>query len=562
MAARSSTGSVKGRRVSGRSRRQVSDAGRFYDDFIARAERDCPLRGAGKVVGCTEARVRTPPLRELTPETSMGYSVVEFAHSVLERPLLPWQQSLLIRALELTADGRRFRFRTVVLLVGRQNGKSTVAQVLTLWALYVLEVRRVIGTAQDLDIAEQLWAGCIEMAEGVPVLAEMIKQVVRVNGKKALILSNGGSYKTKAANRKAGRGLSGDLVLLDELREHTSWDSWGAVTKTTMARSNAQVWCLSNAGDDASVVLMSLRKKGHQGVGDPDGINRDDGLGGGGLVDGEAAGEDSLGLFEWSAAPGRAVRDVDGWREANPSLGFTVAESSLSSAAGTDQEPVFRTECLCQWVTGMVEGPFPAGAWEACADPVGVIPDDAALSWAVDVSWDRGSAYVAVCGIREDGRPQVEVATGRAGPDWLEWVPEWFAGFVDEDHPARVVVQAKACPAAALISPLGEVRGLEVVAWQGGDVGIGCGMVYDRVAAADPEAASALPALAHRGQEVLDLAARTGAQHVYGDGWYWDRRLSPHNVSPLVAATEALWDQLVNGPQPDSIYEDGPIDLF
>ena len=39
------------------------------------------------------------------------------------------------------------------------------------------------------------------------------------------------------------------------------------------------------------------------------------------------------------------------------------------------------------------------------------------------------------------------------------------------------------------------------------------------------------------GQEALNLAAATAAQRVSGDGWYWDRRNSAQDASPLVAAT-------------------------
>lgn len=528
-----------------------SDAGRFYDRFLERAVEACTLREESTRLGHTEPRIHSRPLRPLTPETSMGFSVIEFAHEVIGIELLPWQQALLIRALELRKDQKRFRFRTVVLLVGRQNGKSTAAQVLTLWAMYVLGVRLVIGTAQDLDIAETLWGEVVEIVESVDELADQMKNVVRVNGKKSLDLAGGEKYKVRAANRRGGRGLSGDLILLDELREHTNWSAWGSVTKTTMARPRAQVWCMSNAGDESSVVLMSLRKKGHLALGDPDGICVDDAV---------AAADDSLGIFEWSAAPKRGVWDRDGWAEANPSLGFTMAESSLASAAATDPEPIFRTECLCQWVDGLVEGPFGEGAWDACADPVGEIPEDAPLSFAVDVNHDRGSAFVGVCGMREDGRPQVEIAAGRPGGDWIEWVPKWFKGFVDEECPARVVVQAKGCPAASLVQPLSEVPGLEVVLWQGADLTVGCGLFFDRVVAAVGDAGGLKP-LAHRGQEALDLAARTAAQRVYGDGWSWDRRSSLHNAAPLVAVTAALWDQLTHAPPEQSIYEEGPLAL-
>mgnify|MGYP000928407195 FL=1 len=550
---------VAGSRRSGRARRVSAQSetpeGAYFDEWMVRAERECPLRMLDTPrIGRSSPRVSTAPLRPLTPETSLGYSAIEFSHDVLGIPLLPWQQESLIRALELDRTGRRFRFKTVVLLVARQNGKSTLAQVLCLWAMYVLGVRMTLGTAQDLDIAEEIWGGCVDIAESIPDLASLIRNVVKVNGKKSLELETGERYKVKASNRKAGRGLSADLVVLDELREHTNWDSWGAVTKTTMARARAQIWCLSNAGDDASVVLMSLRKKAHRALGDPDGINADE-------TDLTGVGDGSLGIFEYSAAPGRATTDRDGWAEANPSLGYTLEEASLASAESTDPEPVFRTECLCQWVDTMTSGPFPDGAWEACADPRGVIPDDSPISYAVDVSWDRGAAYVAACGLQRGGRPQVEIVAARPGQGWADWLPEWFRGFVDADWPARVVVQAKACPAAVLVDVLAEVEGLTVVPWEGGALGIGCGLFYDRVMAAAPETESSLEPLAHRGQEALTLAAHTAAQRFYGDGWYWDRKNSPQDAAPLIAATEALWDQLVNAPATPSIYEAGPLPL-
>lgn len=545
--------------VSKRSERGPLGCGQsesFFEDFMARAERECPHRVDGAVrFGYRTPRVFTPPLRPLTPETSLGFSVIEFSHDVLVMPLLPWQQESLIRGLELNESGTKFRFRTILLLVARQNGKSTLLQVLALWSLYVLGTKMVLGTAQDLDIAEELWGGCVEIAEAVPDLNALIKNVVKVNGKKSLDLESGERYKVKASNRKAGRGLSADLIILDELREHTSWDSWGAVTKTAMARPKAQTWCLSNAGDDASVVLMSLRKKAHAALGDPDGINADE-------TAMASGGDGSLGIFEFSAAPGRATSDPVGWQEANPSLGYTLDEGSLQSAEATDPEAVFRTECLCQWVASLNPGPFPGESWDLCADPSGEIPEDARVVFAVDVSHDRSAAWIAVAGMREDGRPQVEVVAARPGQGWVEWVPDWFSRIASSDSPVEVVVPAKACPAAALVDVLAEVDGVSVVEWAGGDLGIGCGLFYDHVAAADPEQDTGMAPLAHRGQEALTLAAHTAAQRFYGDGWYWDRRNSPQDASPLVAATAALWRLLTDVPAGPSIFEDGPVDLF
>ena len=51
--------------------------------------------------GITTPRIFTPPLRELTPETSNGYAVIEFAEKFLHVHLFPWQKWLLIRWLML-----------------------------------------------------------------------------------------------------------------------------------------------------------------------------------------------------------------------------------------------------------------------------------------------------------------------------------------------------------------------------------------------------------------------------------------------------------------------------
>ena len=77
--------------------------------------------------GMTEPRVWTPPLRRLTPDTTLGYDVCDFSEQVLGIDPLPWQRWLLVHALEIVGDfdgDWRLRFRVVVILVARQNGKT------------------------------------------------------------------------------------------------------------------------------------------------------------------------------------------------------------------------------------------------------------------------------------------------------------------------------------------------------------------------------------------------------------------------------------------------------
>jgi len=492
-----------------------------------------------KRYGSETPRIYTPPLRKLTPKTSLGFSVIEFSETVLELELLPWQKWLLIHMLELLPDNS-LRFRTVIVLVARQNGKSTLSQVVALWFMYVYGVALVIGTAQDLDVAEEIWQGAVDLVEETPELDQLKQNVIKVNGKKALVLKTGERYKVKAANRRAGRGLSGDVILLDELREHQSWDAWGAITKTTMARAMALILALSNAGDATSIVLRYLRKMTHAELGDPDGINTDDSAPASDDEpdEFELDDDDSVAIFEWSAPPGCDIRDRDGWAQANPSMGYTITERTIASAARTDPEWIFRTEVLCQWSDGTLEGPFPPGAWEASADEASKRVEGADVALCVETSWDRSTSFVGLATMRADGVPQVEIIASRAGVDWvIPWLTSDERAEVVRSAP--VAVQAKGAPASSLIEDMRDA-GINVVEWGGADLPNGTGAFYDRVRRAVGEG-DADAGLRHLNQPVLNLSAATTVPKLTeGGAFMWDRKKSPA-ASPLICVTGALW---------------------
>lgn len=116
------------------------------------------------LLGRETPRLLSEPLRPLTPHTSKGFEVIEFARQFCGVELLPWQQWWLIHALE-TLPGGGFRFRTVLTLVGRQNGKTHLLKVLALWMMYSGRARLVLGSAQNLAIAREAWEGAQEFIE-------------------------------------------------------------------------------------------------------------------------------------------------------------------------------------------------------------------------------------------------------------------------------------------------------------------------------------------------------------------------------------------------------------
>ena len=466
--------------------------------------------------GCETPRIFTPPLRELTIETSLGFMMIDFASEVLGIDLFPWQRWLLIHAFELdpkwttqTMDQRGpldplFRFRKVIILVARQNGKTVVSQVVALFFLYALGTSLILGTAQDLDTAEEVWEGCLEMIEETPQLAALADRPSKVNGKKAIKLKTGERYKVKAANRKAGRGLSGDLIMLDELREHQSWDAWAAITKTATARAAAMILCLSNAGDMSSVVLRFLRLACHDAVGDPDGLVAeskrqallptmddiaefreldDDDLEDYDPDPDDLAPEDfdediaDLGLFEWSSPPGCAVDDLDALAQANPSVGYGITWKVLLADAiteGKDPETewVFRTEAMCQWPEVGMHGVFPPGTWESTTNkqPVRITSDAVAC---VTVSSDRSRAWIALCGRRDDGKTQADVVATARGTAWVGgWLMERqdrieCVALQDRGGGASVELYRQFDTDPAFMIPLVAWGGQNLVPWHG-----------------------------------------------------------------------------------------------
>jgi hypothetical protein len=492
---------------------------------------------APPILGSTTPRIFTPPLIQgapgpcgcgcaLSAETSLGFSLIEFAEEILGIDLLPWQRWLFIHAMELLPNGR-FRFRTVLVLVARQNGKTLLIEIKNLWKLFVLEVPLIIGTAQNLDYAEESWEKGLELIESVAELNAEIKHVDRTNGKKQFRLRNGGRWKIAAASRKGGRSLSADDVNLDELREHHVWDSWGAVTKTTMARRNAQVWAPSNAGDDRSVVLNDLREKAIEAIENPAHANT------------------SLGIFEWSPPDDCAIDDPQMWRLANPAMGYPqgISIEALQAACATDPEPVFRTECLCQRVPDLVPSKIPLTAWVKCAEPNSQIVGPVVLSW--EVSWDRLHGAIGLAGYTSAGNPQIEVIDYREGTDWIAG----RMGEVCKRQKVTAVVFNPAGPGASLLTEVTErlpVR-FEPQPMTARDQANACGRIYD---AAMPVPGAERGVLRHLGDVRLLDALRRSSTRTLVDAWAWDMRNSIGEISPLAVVTNALHGLFVWGKPP------------
>lgn len=370
-------------------------------------------------VGSITPRQWTRPLRPLTPTTSYGYAVIHFAATVLRRPLDPWQQWLVIHLGEMLDDGRP-RFRQVLVIVARQNGKTHLCTVLALFWMFVERWPLVFGTSTDLEQAKDSWQDAVLMAEETEALAGRISaRHKRVgNGQQEFWTLDKSKYRIAAANSKGGRGKRIDRAIGDELREQRSWDAYQAAYNAMNARPRAQVVYITNMGDARSVVLTSLRRDALDAIEVPE--------------------ERPVALFEWSAPPGSHPTDEHALAAANPQYGRRMDRDVILGPArrvskpGADPQALtgFLTEIMCLAVDQLDPALAPAG-WDAGLHPAPLdLVQRGRLAACVDVSPDQQHATLAVAVRVDDARVRVEVVESWDGPDAmaraLAELPAWI----------------------------------------------------------------------------------------------------------------------------------------
>lgn len=490
---------------------------------------------SSETAGSVQPRLSTPPLVQgppgpcgcgcaLTPETSYGFDVIDFARRVLHEPLDPWQEWLVIHAGELLPDGTP-RFRQVLVLVARQNGKTHVLKVLSLFWLYIERVGLVLGTSTNLDYAKESWEKAVTLAEDTAPLAREIKSVRRANGEQTLTVAGNGRYKIAASNRRGGRSLTVHRLIMDELREHHDWTAYSAAEPATSAVPHAQIFMISNAGDARSVVLNSLRSQAMLG---------DDAR---------------LGIFEWSAPDHAEATDIAALAAANPNLGRRISVEPLmgkairAQEAGGEQLTSFLTEHQCRNVP-ILNPAVDAAGWASCLDPDTLDAVKGRIALCLDVPPDLRHATLYAAGVLDDGRVRVEPVAAWSGPACTDQLRKELAGLISQVKPAQLGWFPSG-PAAALAADMQEhegwpPEGVEVEEIRG-DVAAVCMGFSEQVTALK---------IAHSGDPLLDAHIAGAEKVTYGDGWRFSRKGAGH-VDALYAAAGAVHLARTLTPEPE-----------
>ena len=239
--------------------------------------------------------------------------LIELAEVVVLSPdtgkpitLLPWQKWLLREVLARHPETGRLRHRVVVTSVGRQNGKSLLGAVLSLWGLLMHSAEPlVVGVASNADQATIVYNRTKSYIDANPELAALFEKTTDTRG---LTTKDGrGRYKVIASKGSSLQGWSASLAIVDELHILAP-DAFNALVIGTGQRQDGLVFGITTAGDESSELLLKLYESGRAG---------------------------ELGFYLWAADEGASPESPDledQLRKANPSLacGFQSLEQALS----------------------------------------------------------------------------------------------------------------------------------------------------------------------------------------------------------------------------------------
>lgn len=389
------------------------------------------------------------------------------------------------------------------LLAPRQNLKTTVLMVVALYCASILG-QRVLWTAHETKTSYAALLELKQLIEGCPSLAKRLQTVRTANGSEAIIFNNGGWIRFVARSKNSGRGLTADVLILDEAQELSSL-AMAALMPTLSARPNPLVIFAGTVPDDQrndSSVWTAVRDAGRLGE------------------------NPRLCWLEWSAADSFDIdaNDRAFWAIANSALGVRIGEDFVAGELTTLTFEDFCRERLAIWPSGSASGIFGNG-WGASLQPDSTITGTPVFGLAV--SLDRAYASVGTVGRNDEGQVHLELVERQRGTGWL------VACITDlhAKHGGSVVIDGRG-PGSVFIEPI-RATGVPVIVASTADLTEASANLYDAITGDEPT-------VAHLGQSELDAAVQGAKKRPVGDRWLPGRKSSDSDVDPLEAVLLAF----------------------
>ena len=244
-----------------------------------------------------------------------------------------WQRAMIAACFGFAhkIDGVR-KYRELILIVARKNGKSQLGSALALYMLFADGEAgpEIVSAATKRDQAKIIWLEAKRMVKKAPVLAKRSRTLIG----EILTDFNDGSFKPLSSESHSLDGLNVHCSLIDELHAITDVNLYDVIVDGMSAREQPLSIITSTAGT-VRESIFDIKYDECQRI-----IN--------GWKDGTYTDERILPII-YELDSRKEWIDENCWRKANPGLGTIKSENQLAAkVAKAQKNPLLVKNLLCK----------------------------------------------------------------------------------------------------------------------------------------------------------------------------------------------------------------------
>lgn len=401
-------------------------------------------------------------------------------------------------------------YSEVVILMGRRATKTSSIQATLLGRCFSIPKYRIISTAQTGTLSQQFLAelgSTLELA--YPDEATRPFKFYKSNGSIRIVWDNGSEWRAVKPMASAFRGSAADCILLDEAGEmdqKMTEDLLAGATPVMATRPHAQLIVTGTPPRTREGLLWQYLQAGRKGTED-------------------------LGILDYSMDPTQDATDEALWAAIYPGLSSSLVPIKfLRKALETQGLLSFSREFLCLDPVASSLRAIPEEDWLAGQEQDHLTLPTSNYSISYDITQDGSAGAVAVAWYTTDGIPHVQILEHKAGMNWL---PQYVGKILTDTRGIDVGFDAIGNNLAVFqtIQRMNKVPKSNLSALSMKDVATGVSLFMSHVTD---------HALVHAVDPSLDKAVEEVSFRYSGDSRLWNRGRSQADISPLIAASNAL----------------------
>jgi phage terminase large subunit-like protein len=419
-----------------------------------------------------------------------------------------WQIELLRRMTEVDENGD-LRFRSVLVSMGRQNGKTELVSALGIWSLLRKEGSYNVSVASTAEQARLVYDRVQRIVAANPdTLGRLMVKLTDTRGMKT---KHGAKYEIKASNANVLQGIPVNTGIVDECHL-VSAEVWDALVSGTGARDNTIIIGITTAGDENSELLNRLYQNANKAISGDEQFAR-------------------FGSWIWEASESEVPDDDDKLiellTEANPALqsGRIHVRNLIDDVRALPKDDIIRYR-LNRFVNSGDKTFIPLDLWWKCSKPLDYEFPAGDIVFAIDRTPDWAHASIAAA-VKIDDVIHTELVASIVKPTMERLL--YICGQLAAFSPRAILVDGYTL--RDLHKEL-SIRGFNADVMSLSDVVNASSLFFSRIARRT---------LVHAGDPLLTVQIPRTVRKLVGEGFRVSRRDSAVEIDAVMATLMAVY---------------------